>query len=607
MRLLSPFSATPSLNSRFAQLVLLAAILTAAGWLYVSSFGGSGQTHIPLVTSHKGTHPIDTLIQDADRISKTLLAQETTDVESAARVYRELRGRHPPPGFDTWFKFAQDNKAVIVEDFFDQIYHDLNPFWGIPAREIRQQANDFVHRISVRSGNVTQRTDIDQRPWMDLWQDLVQSIAQHLPDIDLAINVMDESRLVVPWETVDTYMTTELKGRRLTPISDVVSKYSGLVDLDRVPPPPFDPEFLPHGPYWSLAVAGCPPGSPARSAPLETNFSTPPLLPLEYPLYSYQGYVSNWTLAKSPCDNPNLQGLHGTFVEPISISTSKKLFPLFGGSKLPMNNEILLPPAMYWTSDPFYSGGAAHGGPWEEKLDKLIWRGAASGGRNTRDNWTRFQRHRFVSMMNGTSIREAETSSQSPPNFDIPSYTAYQLTAPRNGYLGDWVAAFADTAFVHLLCFPDEGSELCSYTSPYYEVAKEKPMKEQYANKYLPDIDGNSFSGRYRGFLGSTSVPIKATIYNEWHDSRLVPWKHFIPMDNTFVDIYGIMDYFLGFRGIGGHDNAARNIALDGKAWAEKVLRREDMQIYALRLLLEYARICDDNRERMGWVEDLKA
>jgi hypothetical protein len=43
-----------------------------------------------------------------------------------------------------------------------------------------------------------------------------------------------------------------------------------------------------------------------------------------------------------------------------------------------------------------------------------------------------------------------------------------------------------------------------------------------------------------------------------------------------------------------------------GKGWAEKVLRKEDMQIYMLRLLLEYARLCDDNRNTLGYVRDLE-
>jgi hypothetical protein len=35
------------------------------------------------------------------------------------------------------------------------------------------------------------------------------------------------------------------------------------------------------------------------------------------------------------------------------------------------------------------------------------------------------------------------------------------------------------------------------------------------------------------------------------------------------------------------------------------VLRKEDMLVYVLRLLLEYARVVDERREVMGWVGDL--
>ncbi|CAG8051355.1 unnamed protein product [Penicillium nalgiovense] len=130
-------------------------------------------------------------------------------------------------------------------------------------------------------------------------------------------------------------------------------------------------------------------------------------------------------------------------------------------------------------------------------------------------------------------------------------------------------------------------------------------MKEQYAFKYLPDIDGNSFSGRYRAFLLSTSLSIKATLYKEWHDSRLIPWAHFVLVDSLYMDIYGILRYFIGYKGLGGHDRQAERIAMDGKAWAERVLRKEDMQAYVYRLLLEYARLCDDRRDNLAFVGDL--
>jgi len=67
-----------------------------------------------------------------------------------------------------------------------------------------------------------------------------------------------------------------------------------------------------------------------------------------------------------------------------------------------------------------------------------------------------------------------------------------------------------------------------------------------------------------------------------------------------------VLDFFMGYNGQGRHDEAAELIASEGQDWAEKVLRREDMVLYTWRLLLEWARICDDKRDLLGWVDDLK-
>ncbi|KAK3677080.1 hypothetical protein LTR78_003285 [Recurvomyces mirabilis] len=627
----------PSVNSRFAQLVIATILLLGVFWYITPSFEAARHISIPglrhpaapsepkpLAPEHESStgssktpalkpdHPIDHIITTAEKEYNELLQQETTTVDDAAKAYKERRGRNPPPHFDAWFNFAQNHSTLVIESFFDQIYTDLAPFWGVPAKQIREQANSFEHRISVRNGNVTKRTDIEVRAWLDLWADMVGSVAEWLPDVDLPINVMDESRLVVPWEEINGYMGKERESRSVLEDEELEMAYGSTAALKKLDAEAkkdefYDPGFEGMGPYWELAVVGCPPDSPARKAYIETDFTTPLHLTGGFPQGSYQGYVQNWTLATSPCENAQLQGLHGTFVEPISIATTKTFFPLFGGSKLPMNNEILLPPAMYWTDDPFYSGGESHGSAWEEKRAGLIWRGAASGGRNKEENWRRFQRHRFVSMVNATSLWHAETTGVGPPNFVLPAFNPYDLASTPSDNVGgsfaDWVGTWSNAAVVHLLCFPDPSPPHCSYTDPYFTVAKAMPMSEQYSYKYLPDIDGNSFSGRYRAFLFSTSLPIKATIYKEWHDSRLIPWKHFVPMDNSFTDIYGIMEYFFGNgkEGVLGHDKEGKGIAEEGKKWAEKVLRKEDMQVYVLRLLLEYARLCDDNREKLGW------
>jgi hypothetical protein len=168
-----PLLSAPSLGSRFTQLVIAAGVLTIVAWLFVSSFGVPQQLHVPGFESkpppvlakpppthatQPGAHPIEELIAVADVELTRLLQEEAHTLDDAAQQYRERRGRQPPPGFDLWFEFARNHSAVLVEEFFDRIYDDLNPFWGVSAKQMREQAKTFEHAISVRNGSVTQRS-----------------------------------------------------------------------------------------------------------------------------------------------------------------------------------------------------------------------------------------------------------------------------------------------------------------------------------------------------------------------------------------------------------------------------------------------------------------
>lgn len=88
-------------------------------------------------------------------------------------------------------------------------------------------------------------------------------------------------------------------------------------------------------------------------------------------------------------------------------------------------------------------------------------------------------------------------------------------------------------------------------------------------------------------------------------------------MDNTFADWWAILEYLVGFKptaemgnGVAerkGHDAQAKAIAENGRDWAARVLRQEDMLVYVYRLVLEYARVRSEERERMVFVDDLEA
>ncbi len=574
-------------------------------------------------TSNRPRHPIDDLIRKANVDFERLTSKQTSNITESANAYRQRRGRHPPPRFDEWFKFAQSKNAVIIEDLFDRIYDDLTPFWALAPSDIRDAGASWPEVISIRNRALTVQKD--KRYRIELWHDMLKRIAKYLPDVDLAFNTMDESRLFVPSETIDSYVAEASKRREASQqrsdslVRDVILDYPLLPPYAR---PFHDAHFSGDTPIWSLTRRACSAATPGFNADIITDFASFPNFSVAPPRQTYHGFVANWTMAKSACHNPHLRGLHGTFIEPVSLSASTELFPLFGGSKLSVNNEILVPAPRYWENQERFSGGTDWY-VWNRKQNGAFWRGIASGGRNREDTWRRFQRHRFVSMCNDTQIQAAMYARGGKPAIDTLS-GAQNIADPRDfplakagsGFDGDpsdmnnlssWIKSHVQASFTDLLCYPETNKPAsCPYTDPFFSVMPEMMMDHMYAHKLLPDIDGNSFSGRYRALLLSGSVPIKATIYDEWHDSRLIPWVHFVPMDNVFGDLWGLLQYFLGVEGVHvGHDAEAKRIAEQGRDWARKVLRKDDMVIYLFRVVLEYARLCSDDRDSMGFVGDL--
>lgn len=575
--------------------LLVIAFLYTTNYIILSSsseWNANPRGRMSIVTNH----PIVKLVAQAQDEHEALLATQSFDIKTAAAKYREARGRHPPPGFDRWVEAALSSESPIVEQYFDRIYKDIAPYWALDADELAQRSHAWDFRVRVRNGTAV---PIGKTPvnWVEHWHSAVQKFAMHLPDLDMPINNMDESRIIVPYETVDKLVAQELKMRKILDTSKVTTNFKGRAELDLTTPDPYQPEWISNANrFWDTAVAGCSPTTPAYKLPFDMPERA--MMPTDYsPRYTQQGFIKNWTLATNMCEQPHLRYLHGSLIEPLSMKTTHELIPLFGGSKLTVNNEILLPGAKYLTEEPMYTSGDEHGSIWNEKVTQLVWRGVDSGGRVNSDDWFGFQRHRLNKMFNATTVKEMEESGEPSRTFSLPPQTVYRNRRIEEGQLSEWLSKLSDVGFVELC-----GD--CPFLHEEYHIISKMNMVDQFNRKFLPDVDGNSFSARFRTFLESTSLPIKATIYAEWHDDRLMPWLHFVPMDNTFQDLYSILDFFADGEGPG--DRAAEFIATAGKKWAETALRQQDMQLYMWRLLLEWARVCDPSRETLGFIEDLQ-
>ena len=288
-------------------------------------------------------HPVDKLIHGAKQKWEQLLSKQVYHLADASREYRRRRGRNPPPGFDQWFFFAQEKEAVIIEDLFDQIYEDLSPYWGMDPKAIRRYAQNSHLRIILR--NHTQisvgHTGVN---WLETWMDMIGTIAERLPDVDIPLNGMDESRIIVPWEIMAVSRAKDTALQWLLEPPQAVDQHMILPDRGEVNEY-ISPTFLgADTPYWEIMRRACPPNSPGRTSNItHLNFTNPPPEFFNYRSFSNTGYIEDLEWSRDPCWRPELQALHGSFIEPVSTSTTHELIPMFGGSKLAVNSEHLDP------------------------------------------------------------------------------------------------------------------------------------------------------------------------------------------------------------------------------------------------------------------------
>jgi hypothetical protein len=631
-------------------------------------------------------HPIEHLIDLATQHFYDTSQHETRSLSQAAAQYRKRRGRHPPPGFSAWHAYATAHNATINERLWDQIYDDLAPFWSIKPVLLRKQAHVFTPKISIR-GNKVKAKSHNKHAKLGQWKDMLSTLAAQqnvdLPDVDLPLNVNNESAMLVPWEAIDTAMS--LTRKMMLNASDIIGEFTSLDGIEHLTAGyTWTPEWLgprlhhPSShlgprPLWTLVRAACPPASPARLGHVYTDIWDPwvetqdehvatALLPRHLPTHTLQGYVQNWTHATNACQHPHVQALHTAFVAPENMGVAASLFPLFGAAKFGVGNEILIPP---W---PLSSSISPPSVPWSSRRNTLYVRTPSSRSHDAKRYWRYFHAERLVALLNATHVEIAEAAIhdgnasilgvEHAQNFRLLPANEYELEAQSGGRLAKWVAGWADAGLMDVECAGEKGGG-CAEFFHLTSIDKEKSR----AARYAVATDDAGDAGSLIAILRGGKVTLRATVYRNWFDARLVPWVHFVPLDNTFVDLYGVVEYFLGSEiregkvpehAVGevqehelhfhtpeglekekstavkdkegddqmstvwlqkkvrrlsnrrSHDKAAQRIAVVGKEWASRVLRDEDALIYTYRLLLEYARVLDDKRDGLGWVDDLR-
>src|SRR5690606_37609584 len=137
-----------------------------------------------------------------------------------------------------------------------------------------------------------------------------------------------------------------------------------------------------------------------------------------------------------------------------------------------------------------------------------------------------------------------------------------------------------DVSFSHVgQCDPGD----CDAQREFFQIQPAADQQDAWGYKYLLDMDGNAFSGRFYAFLKSRSLVFKLAFFREWHFDWLRPWAHFVPLSLQGEDWLEAVRYFGGREG-GEGEPEGEHIALRSREWAGKVLRNEDLEVWFFRL-----------------------
>lgn len=90
-------------------------------------------------------------------------------------------------------------------------------------------------------------------------------------------------------------------------------------------------------------------------------------------------------------------------------------------------------------------------------------------------------------------------------------------------------AKYFDVAFTGFPLQCDAADGTCSVMAKDLKFAESMTAEQQNSYKYVLDVDGNTWSGRFHRLMASNTLVFKSTIFPEWYSKRLVPWYQCAP------------------------------------------------------------------------------
>ena len=575
---------------RSRRLLLLLCLIGVAGFtlFYLRDVEPLSESHLhrhhaheenaPLFPASSLSHPVHKLVAEADGDFQTVLARQSRSLSDAVAEYRRRYKIPPPPNFDKWYNFAK-KKGVELIDEYDTIYHALLPFWALEPTVIRERVREAIGfdnaliSLTVRNGKVAKMEGGgDMYQWhREATPIMLQEFLRYLPDMDLAFNIHDEPRVVLQHDDL-------LRHVKIAKDDEMPKAYNAQSLKNAFSGRPKDvgegiriKEYkttrfnrFAHQPTWSNSRISCPPDSPTRACfndSCSDNATSYSNLPLDF--------IRNTTAFSDICNSPSLESSFGFFERPNAFDVTHDLIPIFSQSKVSSFQDILYPSPWYYMGRVKYE--RERDMPWEQKADNMYWRGSTTGGFSRDGGWRRQHRQRFMTKIQPQGKARVLTYDNSS---DPGLWKENQVSTSE-------VSHYFDVKFTFIgQCDPGD----CDAQREYFGTVEPVNMFDAFASKYLLDIDGNAFSGRYYAWLLSNSLVYKLALFREWHDEWLRPWVHYVPLGLRGEEYVESVRYFDQEE---SGKVEGKKIAEAGRAWAQKVLRNDDLEVWYFRLLLE--------------------
>ncbi|KAI1328240.1 glycosyltransferase family 90 protein [Xylariaceae sp. FL0255] len=500
-------------------------------------------------------HPVEVLSYEAKSKFKYLLANQSTTYAAADKEYSKRYGLEPPPGFKDWYDFAVANQSPII-DGFDIIYEGISPFLKLSGKEI----SDAMNQLYDLTGSEVWRCKINgieplvecshhwrtnDRYVAGMLRKLTSIMPKRIWDITLLVNHLDEPRMVIPQQSPEHSQVN-------------------VTDMAREP-------------VWDMVTKSC----KSERKHISKHKSTIETYGLPF--------VTDRITFLDVCQNPSYNQAHGLFLSPTSFPVIEGLVPVLSVGAPSSMSDILYPSPAYTETE--YAYDSTYDIPWDKKQNKLYWAGSTTGGYTNddgNDSWRNFHRQRFVKLALGLGWHEYSYLREggSEQGSIIKRITSRFLNS-----------RLYDVSFTRILqC---ASAVLCRSEKTYFGQRAWADRDEALHSRLAFDIDGNGIRGRFYRLLASYSTPLKMTVFREWHDERLVPWLHYVPVSVGMEELPELVHFLTSTEA--GRERA-RRVADEGRWWYERAFREIDLAIYVYRLLLEMARLQDPERPAYGIV-----